>query len=65
MKYLVTLATVASITAYVEADDEDTAHDKALTIAKGFSDEGRGGRNYSVDINDEWQLEDPTIEELP
>lgn len=65
MKYRVTLATVASITVYVEADHEDAAHDKALTIAKEFSDEGRGGRNYSVDINDEWQYGDPTIEEQP
>lgn len=64
-KFQVTLATVVSITATVEADDEDTAVDDALKSARGFSGQWHAGHNWTADFNDEWQYEEPKVTELP
>lgn len=63
-KFKVTLATVVSLTATVEADNEDAATDEALKAAREFSGQWHTGHNWTADINEEWQYEDPTVEEL-
>jgi hypothetical protein len=64
--YKVTLSTVISYTATVTADDEDQATEIADHRAKKF-----GSYHHNtpyakdwVDVNNEWQYEDPQIEEV-
>jgi hypothetical protein len=62
MQYKVILSTVASIT--VDAKTEDDAIDKAYERAHQFGDQDHSGHGYSVDINNEWQYEEPTVERV-
>lgn len=68
MKYKVTLSTVVSCIVEVDADDEDAAFDAAFEAARDFSGQHHAGRHaagsWVADFNDEWQYEDPTIEEV-
>ena len=62
MKYKVTLSTVASITVEIDAETEDVAVDEAYERAHEFDGLYHSGRYWRVDINDEWQYQDPTVE---
>ena len=62
MKYKVTLSTVASITVEIDAETEDVAVDEAYERAHEFAGLYHSGRDWRVDINDEWQYQDPTVE---
>ncbi len=64
-KFQIVLATVASINVEVEADDEDAAVERAYDAALEFSDRVHSGQNWSADVNETWQLEDPTVKEIP
>jgi len=57
--YQVTLTTVASITLNVVASSEEEAIDVAYPLAHEVADEYIHVRNGSLDLNREWQLEEP------
>jgi len=64
--YTVTLSTVVSYTATVEADSEEQATEIADRRAKefGFYHHRTPGLKDWVDVNNEWQYEDPQVEEV-
>lgn len=62
MNYKVTLTTVASITVTVDADNEDAALDVAHERGDEFAAQYHAGHDWTVDINTEWQLHEPTVE---
>lgn len=64
--FKVTLSTVISYTATVEADDEDQAIETADGRAKEFGGYYHRTPNLkdSVDINNEWQFEEPEVKEI-
>lgn len=63
-KFKVTLTTVLSYTVEVEADDEDTA----IEVAYGMAPREAYGPNpqtqYTLDVNETWQLNEPEVEEI-
>ena len=61
MKYDVTLATVASLTVTVEAGDEEAAIDAAYDRAREVSAAWLPFSDASLDLNEEWQLQEPTV----
>lgn len=65
-RYKVTLSTVVSVVAEVEAGDEDEASDAAFKIAKNWGSQLHrvSSMKAYVDVNNEWQYEDPEIKEL-
>ncbi len=62
-RYRVTVSTIVSYTLVIEADSEEEAEDITLTRAKDWANEYHSGPG-SVDVNDEWQYEDPDIQEV-
>lgn len=64
MKYKITLSTIASVTATVEAEDEDIALEKAVKSAREFSGQLHEGADWTADFNEEWQYGDPEIAEV-
>ena len=61
MKYTIVLTTVASITVEVEADGEDAALEQAYQAASDFGNQMHVGTNWSADLNETWQLNEPEI----
>lgn len=69
MPHKVTLATVVSIIVTVpDAADEDAAIDLAYQAAREFGDQWHSGKHgtaeWTVGVNNEWQYEDPTVEQI-
>jgi hypothetical protein len=62
VKYKVSLSTIVSIIVEVDAETEDEAVDEAYERAHKFAGQDHAGHNWVVDINDEWQYQDPTVE---
>lgn len=63
-KFKTTLYTLAEFSMEVEADTEDDALDIAGCRAREFSALPLDGHDYTVALNDEWELRDAEVTEL-
>lgn len=64
MAYRIILYTLAEIAVRVNTDDEDEALDAAHDAAREFANQWHAGSDWTVSLNDEWQLHDPTVERV-
>jgi hypothetical protein len=63
-KFKTTLYTLVEFSMEVEAADEESALDVAHDRAREFSAQHLDGHDYTVALNDEWQLQDAEVTEL-
>ncbi len=63
-KFQIILTTVASITVTVEAEDEDTALDRAHDAGAEFANQYHSGADWVADVNGEWQFQEPEVKEV-
>jgi hypothetical protein len=63
-KFKTTLYTLVEFSMEVEAEDDDAALDVAHARARKFSGLNLDGHDYTVALNDEWQLQDAEVTEL-
>ncbi len=61
MRFKVILTTVADLSMEVDAADEEAALDAAYERAREFADQMHAGRDYTVSINDAWDLREPEV----
>ncbi len=61
MKFKVILTTVADLSMEVDAADEEAALDVAYERAREFADQAHGGHDYTVSVNDAWDLREPEV----
>ncbi len=63
-RYRVHLQTIASVSLEVEATDKDEAYDLAAGRTPSICGQCSGwGRDYSLDLNDDWEIPGDDIEE--
>lgn len=63
-KFRVTVYTLAEFSMNVDAVDEDAALDTVHSRAREFSALRLHGYDYTVALNDEWQLRDAEVKQL-
>jgi hypothetical protein len=65
-KYRVSLSTNAWVTVTVEADNAEAAIEEAYQDAPNLCAQCSGwGRNFSLELGDEWELMPDGVEETP
>ncbi len=61
MKFKVILTTVADLSMEVDAADEESALDVAYDRAREFAGQAHGSHDYTVSVNEMWDLREPEV----